>query len=265
LAAPREILRARPRDLAPNDRTGSGPLSCWCEGRDAQLRGVGQELWIPAREPCYLERVSFSATRDLPLLREAARGFGLEDADARLAALSAFAELVGVWNARSNLTGAKDPEALCDVLFADAFALADPEVVPERARVVDVGAGAGAPSVPLALLRPDLSVTLVEPRRRRVAFMRTAVGALELMDRVRIEERRLEGPPLEGAPFDVALSRATFEPAEWLERGRAIARRVIVLTGRDPLPEPDTLVTRRDYRLPFAGTPRALGCYAGRG
>jgi 16S rRNA (guanine527-N7)-methyltransferase len=205
--------------------------------------------------------VSFSTTEHRPLLTQVAQAFGRPTSEEALEALAAFAELVAVWNARSNLTGAKDPEALCDVLFADAFALADPAVVPEGARAVDVGAGAGAPAVPLAILRPDLSITLVEPRRRRMAFLRTAVGALDLMDRVRLEERRLEGPPLVGAPFDVALSRATFAPAEWLERGRALAERVIVLVGREPLPEPEALRARRDYRLPFAGTSRALGCY----
>lgn len=197
------------------------------------------------------------------LLSRAAGVLGASVTDAQLDRLASFAALVAKWNARSNLTGAKDPEARCDVLFADAFVLADLELVPKNARLVDIGAGAGAPSLPLTILRPDLSLTLVEPRRLRVAFMRTAVGELDLVDRVRIEERRLEGPPLPGAPFDVALSRATFGPAEWLERGRRLARRVLVLVGREPLPSAEKLEVRRDYQLPFARTPRSIGSYRG--
>ena len=211
---------------------------------------------LPGRNPWYGRCV----TNLRRLIVSAVEAIGGEPPET-LDPLVAFVELVQVWNARSNLTGARTPEALVDVLLVDALALADEALVPSDARFVDVGAGAGSPSIPLCLLRPDLSATLVEPRRKRVAFMRTAVGALDLVDRVRVEERRLEGPPLPGAPFDVALSRATFEPAEWLARGRDLAPRVLVLTGAEPLPDPDALQRRRDYALPTAGTPRAIGVY----
>ena len=49
---------------------------------------------------------------------------------------------------------------------------------PRGARVVDVGTGAGAPGLALALLRPDLRVTLVEPLGKRAAFLRTVLGAV---------------------------------------------------------------------------------------
>ncbi|WP_436623600.1 RsmG family class I SAM-dependent methyltransferase [Sorangium sp. So ce136] len=60
--------------------------------------------------------------------------------------------------------------------LADARLLS--EHVPEGRRVVDIGAEAGTPGLPLALLRPDLDVTLVEPLQKRVAFLRTATGTL---------------------------------------------------------------------------------------
>ena len=199
------------------------------------------------------------------LIEAAADALGVALEAERIHALATFVELVRVWNAKSNLTGAKTPEALVDVLLADALVLADEALVPRDARFVDVGAGAGAPALPLCLIRPDVRAVLVEPRRLRVAFMRTAVGAVDLAERVRIEERRLlEGASLDGAPFDVALSRATFEAAAWLERGRALAARVLVLTGEDPPPEPDAIMARRDYRLPFAGTGRTISAYPGR-
>jgi 16S rRNA (guanine527-N7)-methyltransferase len=53
------------------------------------------------------------------------------------------------------------------------------EAVPEGARVVDVGSGAGLPGIPLGLARPDLAVTLVEPMARRVEFLTEAVAELE--------------------------------------------------------------------------------------
>jgi 16S rRNA (guanine527-N7)-methyltransferase len=53
------------------------------------------------------------------------------------------------------------------------------EAVPESARVVDIGSGAGLPGIPLGLARSDLSVTLVEPMARRVEFLTEAVAELE--------------------------------------------------------------------------------------
>jgi 16S rRNA (guanine527-N7)-methyltransferase len=50
------------------------------------------------------------------------------------------------------------------------------EAVPEDARVVDVGSGAGLPGIPLGLSRPDLTMTLVEPMARRVEFLEEAVA-----------------------------------------------------------------------------------------
>ncbi|MEM6959572.1 MAG: RsmG family class I SAM-dependent methyltransferase, partial [Myxococcota bacterium] len=99
--------------------------------------------------------------------------------------------------------------------------------------VVDIGAGAGAPGVPLAILNPELHVTRVEPRRRRVAFMRTAVGQLRLAERVRVIEGRHDVAP---GPFDFAYSRATFAPPEWLTIGAVMAPRVGVLLAAGDAP-----------------------------
>jgi 16S rRNA (guanine527-N7)-methyltransferase len=207
--------------------------------------------------------MAFSAD-DRGLVAKAAAALGRALPAGAIEPMARFAELVDTWNVRMNLTGARDAKGLCDVLFADAMVLADRELLAEGARVVDVGAGAGAPALPLALLRPDLRLTLVEPLRKRVTFLRTAIGTLALGDRVRVEERRLEGAPVAGAPFDVAYSRATFEPAEWLARGSPLAERVLVLVGNEPLPHAPEGVERvvdRAYRLPFGASPRAVGVY----
>jgi 16S rRNA (guanine527-N7)-methyltransferase len=80
------------------------------------------------------------------------------------------------WNARVDLTAARSTEELVDLMLADAFVVAPR--IPRGVRVVDVGSGAGAPGLAIALLRPDLPVTLVEPLGKRVAFLRTVIGAL---------------------------------------------------------------------------------------
>ena len=117
------------------------------------------------------------------------------------------------WNARVDLTAARSPEALVDLMLVDAFVVA-PRLA-RGVRVVDVGSGAEARlGWRTALLRPDLPVTLVEPLGKRVSFLRTVIGALGRTD-VTLGHGRGETVAGKGA-FDVAISRATLPPPEWL-------------------------------------------------
>ncbi|RJL32150.1 16S rRNA (guanine(527)-N(7))-methyltransferase RsmG [Bailinhaonella thermotolerans] len=89
------------------------------------------------------------------------------------------------------------------------------EAVPENASVVDVGSGAGLPGLVLAIVRPDLSVTLLEPLLRRTVFLTECVEGLGL-DNVEVVRGRAE--ELVGkAEFDVATARAV-APLERLVR-----------------------------------------------
>ena len=64
--------------------------------------------------------------------------------------------------------------------------------IPDGAAVVDVGSGAGLPGLPLAIVRPDLTMTLLEPLLRRVNFLNLAVAELELASRVEVVRERAE-------------------------------------------------------------------------
>jgi 16S rRNA (guanine527-N7)-methyltransferase len=135
------------------------------------------------------------------------------------AEVGAWLALLEEWNARVDLTAARSPEELVDLMLADALVLAP--CVGQAARVVDVGSGAGAPGLPLALLRPDLRVTLVEPANKRASFLRTVLGTLPRTD---ILLSRTRGEALAGrGAWDVALSRATLPPPAWLELGIRLA------------------------------------------
>ena len=80
------------------------------------------------------------------------------------------------------------------------------EAVPDAATVADLGSGAGLPGIPLALARPDLRVTLVEPLLRRATFLSEVVEALGLTG---VEVVRSRGKELHGRrTFDVVTSRA---------------------------------------------------------
>jgi 16S rRNA (guanine527-N7)-methyltransferase len=149
----------------------------------------------------------------------------LEDGQAR--SLLAYGELLLAWSARINLTGARSIAALIDAHLPDAFALA--RALPGPATLVDVGSGGGLPAIPLALLRPALTVDLCEPIAKKVAFLRTAVRELGLAGRLQLHAVRAEAlAHAYPERFDAAVSRATWPPADWL----AFAPRLVSAGGR---------------------------------
>lgn len=80
-------------------------------------------------------------------------------------------------------------------------------LLPEGATVCDIGSGAGLPGLVLAIGRPDVRVSLVEPLQRRVTFLETAVEELGLGERVEVLRGRAEEFDA-GEGFDVVTSRA---------------------------------------------------------
>jgi 16S rRNA (guanine527-N7)-methyltransferase len=168
--------------------------------------------------------VTWSDARE-PLIRATA---GL-DPKARTA-IAGWIEVLCTWNARIDLTAARTGGELVDLMLADALVLA-PRLA-KGARVVDVGSGAGAPGLAVALARPDLVVTLCEPLVKRASFLRTVMGTIGRAD---ITIDRTRGEELRGS-WDVAISRATLAPPAWLALGARLAPVTWVLLAKDEPP-----------------------------
>ena len=115
--------------------------------------------------------------------------------------LERFADELQKWGASSNLVGSTERSQLQIHIDDSLVAAAE---LPERVRVVDLGSGAGFPGLPLAIARPDLAVTLVEIRERRVHFLRHVVRTLDLA--VEVLRTRIQSVPEQ--PFAFALARA---------------------------------------------------------
>jgi 16S rRNA (guanine527-N7)-methyltransferase len=121
----------------------------------------------------------------------------------RMPALRRYAALLADVGVTRGLIGPREVPRLWDRHLLNC-GLLDP-MVPEGARVVDLGSGAGLPGLVLALARPDLSITLVEPMLRRTTFLTQACEVLGL-DEVRVLRGRAED--LTGERFDVVTARA---------------------------------------------------------
>jgi len=198
------------------------------------------------------------------LLRAEIARLGSPLAEDRLTAMAQYLDMLARWGRTVNLTGADSPAALVSRHVADGIVLA--RELPVALRCLDVGSGAGLPGLLVAIVRPDLELTLVEPRQRRCAFLRTVVHALGLrvhIESCRVEERRLP-------PHDVAWSRATWSPAHWLQHAGDLVRpggQVVAFLGREPAPEPPAGYTApRQVAYALADdTPRVLAFYASTG
>lgn len=182
--------------------------------------------------------------------------------DRACASIDVWLQRLQEWSERIDLTAARSPLELVDLMLADALVLG--RRFPRDARLIDVGSGAGGPGLALALLREELRVTLVEPNGKRASFLRTVIGAIGRTD---IIIERAHGESLANRrDWDVAVSRATFAPAAWLALGETLVRpggRVVVLLAKDPPPEAANSDVESDesYEWPLTGVPRRAVVY----
>lgn len=108
----------------------------------------------------------------------------------RLDLAAAYAELLATEGVVRGLIGPRETPRIWERHLLNCAAVA--ERIPEGASVIDVGSGAGLPGLVLAIARPDLTVTLVEPLARRTSFLVEAVEQLGLTRAVRVFRGRAE-------------------------------------------------------------------------
>jgi 16S rRNA (guanine527-N7)-methyltransferase len=116
-----------------------------------------------------------------------------------------YGELLADVGVRRGLIGPREVPRLWERHLLNCAVLS--EVVPDGVTVCDVGSGAGLPGIPLALVRPDLRITLLEPLLRRTTFLQEAVELLGL-DHVTVVRGRAEEVLGTLTPVQVVTARA---------------------------------------------------------
>ena len=125
-------------------------------------------------------------------------------ASERIALAERYTELLATEGVVRGLIGPREAPRLWDRHVLNSAVMAD--VVPDAATLCDIGTGAGLPGLVLAIARPDLAVTLVEPLLRRTTFLQEVVDELAL-SHVRVVRGRAEDLH-DAETFDVVTSRA---------------------------------------------------------
>lgn len=168
----------------------------------------------------------------MDILAEHAPRLGLNLSADQLAQFARYGELLEAGNRRANLTAITDPEGVQVRHYIDSLAavLAMPQW-PERTRVVDIGAGAGFPGVPLKIAFPGIRLTLAESVRKKTAFLENLVVELGLEDVEVVTTRAEDLGRAEGhrGQYHVALARGVASMPALIEYAMPLCKRHGVL------------------------------------
>ncbi len=115
-----------------------------------------------------------------------------------------YHDLILSWSERMNLVSRGDLNNLVDRHILDS--LVPLSEIPEHGTLADIGSGAGFPAIPLAMVRNELRITIVEARHKKILFLKEACRKLELRS-IDLVETRLEKFHPE-TPFDLVTIRA---------------------------------------------------------
>lgn len=129
--------------------------------------------------------------------------------DTALDRFDKYAELLVEWNGKMNLTAITEPEEIEVKHFLDCLMLPKYFNLDYIQTVIDVGAGAGFPSMPLLIYKPDLCLTMMDAINKRLTFLDTAVHALGLEAQLIHERAEVAGQDKNYREmFDLATARA---------------------------------------------------------
>ena len=120
-----------------------------------------------------------------------------------------YANLLVLWNKKMNLTSILEPKEIAIKHFIDSVSVLDYVDIPQNARIIDVGTGAGFPGVPLKIVRPDIDLTLMDSLNKRLAFLDNVLTSLNLeADLVHARAEEFAHKEIYREKYDFVFSRA---------------------------------------------------------
>ena len=193
-------------------------------------------------------------------LRAGLAELALDARSEQIEALLRLAALLERWAQRINLSGHRDVESIVARLILDAAALS--QCLPPVSGLVDLGSGAGFPGLPLAVLRPECAVLLIEAREKRHHFQRAAVRELGLRN---VETLCGRAEQLEAQPRVLAIGQAMAKPGQalrWIKPWAKVGGWLALPGGESPPQiesQPDVTPERVvPYSVPGGGPRRTL-------
>lgn len=143
------------------------------------------------------------------LFYETIKSFDINVDDSAFVRLDKFAEMLIETNKSFNLTAIKEPDDVTVKHFADCLAIFRYVNIPEGAKIIDVGTGAGFPGLVLKLARPDIQMTFLDSTKKKLGFIENVLNECGVSDEI-LHMRAEEAAQLSKyrEKFDFATARA---------------------------------------------------------
>jgi len=161
------------------------------------------------------------------LLSLGIKDLGLGLSGANIDRLELFLQEMARWNRVHNLTAIEDQKDSVVLHLIDSIAvlpIMDQFLGNKTALIADLGSGGGLPAIPIAILRPEWRLTLIEAVRKKTAFLQHARGKLELKNTEILSERVETVAKRRPGEFDAVISRAFTSLANFLELSQPLLR-----------------------------------------
>jgi len=143
------------------------------------------------------------------LLISDAERLGISLTDEQLSRFETLSDLLVEQNKTMNLTAITDPDGIAVKHFADSISVLTAAELPQGAKVLDVGTGAGFPGIPLLIMRPDLDLTMIDSTAKKLKYVENTVNELGLMATTLHTRAEEAGQSKEyREKFDIVCSRA---------------------------------------------------------
>ncbi len=144
------------------------------------------------------------------LMKEASLEVGLDLTEQQYNQFIMYMRLLQEWNEKINLTAITEDEEVIKKHFIDCIKAFKSNAVKNAKTIIDVGTGAGFPGLPIAIMNPNVKVTLLDSLNKRINFLDTVIAKLGLKNVITIHSRAEDGArkPEFRENFDVATSRA---------------------------------------------------------
>lgn len=205
------------------------------------------------------------------LIIDGARKLGVVIDEGITAPFSIHASELLTWNRKINLTAITNPRDIAIKHFVDSLAPAG--CIPDGARLLDIGSGAGFPGIPLKMLKPSSAVLLIDAVRKKINFLKQVLRILGLEN---IEARQIRTENLlkgtgQAASFDVIISRALSDLPPFVKSALPLlAKQGTIIAMKGKVDEKELDAVRADapgdqyslevvrYRLPSIRAPRSI-------
>ena len=182
----------------------------------------------------------------LTALRENERAYGLLLTDTQLTKLNTYFALVSKWNPRLHLVAPCSPQQ-----FAVRHVLESLIIIrhlPQKARVADVGSGAGLPIIPCLIVRPDICAILIESSAKKAVFLREVLREIASDQHIKVVAKRFQDVDAAGYEFITCRALDKFgqllpQMFDWVPAGGTM----LLFAGEDLVKKTQSLI--EDVRL----------------